>query len=181
MPTFSIEGRGGFPRHAQPKYAGVNACAICRRRAATVAGTLGVCADCIRARLDQTLPHIVSAHALARSAFGLPSKPVRAAHGLACHLCSHTCRVPRTGVGYCGLSVRRRTTAKASWYYDPLPANCVADFVCVAVLAPATTNSTTAPARKRGWNNLAVFYDACTFDWPVLPELDLPARDARHS
>ncbi|MCS7314311.1 MAG: radical SAM protein [Bryobacterales bacterium] len=37
------------------------------------------------------------------------------------------------------------------WYRDPLPTNCVADWVC-------------AGSRHRGFHNLAVFYEACTLD-----------------
>jgi pyruvate formate lyase activating enzyme len=37
------------------------------------------------------------------------------------------------------------------WYFDPLPTNCVADWVCEG-------------HRRRGRNNLAVFYGACTFN-----------------
>jgi pyruvate formate lyase activating enzyme len=37
------------------------------------------------------------------------------------------------------------------WYRDPLPTNCVADWVC-------------AGHRQRGYHNLAVFYRSCTAD-----------------
>jgi pyruvate formate lyase activating enzyme len=37
------------------------------------------------------------------------------------------------------------------WYRDPLPTNCVADWVC-------------AGCRQRGRHNLAVFYASCTLD-----------------
>jgi pyruvate formate lyase activating enzyme len=37
------------------------------------------------------------------------------------------------------------------WYFDPLPTNCVADWVCEG-------------SRQRGYNNLAVCYRACTFN-----------------
>jgi pyruvate formate lyase activating enzyme len=37
------------------------------------------------------------------------------------------------------------------WYYDPLPTNCVASWVCPG-------------SERRGYNNLAVFYGACTFN-----------------
>jgi len=37
------------------------------------------------------------------------------------------------------------------WYFDPLPTNCVADWVCEG-------------SHQRGRNNLAVFYGACTFN-----------------
>jgi pyruvate formate lyase activating enzyme len=38
-----------------------------------------------------------------------------------------------------------------SWYRDPLPTNCVADWVCEG-------------HRQRGYHNLAVFYESCTAD-----------------
>jgi pyruvate formate lyase activating enzyme len=50
------------------------------------------------------------------------------------------CRIPELGVGYCG--VREASGAKAvmklgtaargavQWYFDPLPTNCVAAWVC---------------------------------------------------
>jgi pyruvate formate lyase activating enzyme len=41
--------------------------------------------------------------------------------------------------------------ALVSWYDDPLPTNCVADWVCQG-------------SHQRGKVNLAVFYEACTFD-----------------
>jgi pyruvate formate lyase activating enzyme len=63
--------------------------------------------------------------------------------------------------GFCGLrEVRegklhhRAGTPKAGlvhWYRDPLPTNCVADWVCPG-------------SRQRGKHNLAVFYKSCTFD-----------------
>ena len=37
------------------------------------------------------------------------------------------------------------------WYHDPLPTNCVADWVCDG-------------RRQVGWRNLAVFYGACTMN-----------------
>ena len=37
------------------------------------------------------------------------------------------------------------------WYRDPLPTNCVADWVC-------------AGSRQAGYHNLAVFYSSCTLD-----------------
>ena len=37
------------------------------------------------------------------------------------------------------------------WHRDPLPTNCVADWVCVG-------------SRRPGFHNLAVFYESCTLD-----------------
>jgi len=42
------------------------------------------------------------------------------------------------------------------WYYDPLPTNCVADWVCAEGISPKPYSS--------GDKNLAVFYGACTFN-----------------
>lgn len=72
--------------------------------------------------------------------------------------------MPQTGVGYCGLPVGHRTTAKVSWYYDPLPTNCVADFVCAGGTGAGYPKFAYRPGPERGYNNLAVFYEACTFD-----------------
>jgi pyruvate formate lyase activating enzyme len=76
-------------------------------------------------------------------------------------LCSNECVIGEEGHGYCGLRTVRqgRLTHLAGtpeqglleWYRDPLPTNCVADWVC-------------AGSRQRGRHNLAVFYASCTAD-----------------
>ncbi|MBM4428993.1 MAG: radical SAM protein, partial [Chloroflexi bacterium] len=63
--------------------------------------------------------------------------------------------------GYCGLRTNdggklkhfAGTPAKGllQWYFDPLPTNCVADWVC-------------GGHTQRGYTNLAVFYGACSFN-----------------
>jgi pyruvate formate lyase activating enzyme len=63
--------------------------------------------------------------------------------------------------GYCGLRTARQgrlvhlagTPPRGilEWYRDPLPTNCVADWVC-------------AGSRQAGYHNLAVFYCSCTLD-----------------
>ncbi len=47
--------------------------------------------------------------------------------------------------------------ALVSWYDDPLPTNCVADWVCQGSRVASTPGG-------RGKVNLAVFYEACTFN-----------------
>jgi pyruvate formate lyase activating enzyme len=47
--------------------------------------------------------------------------------------------------------------ALVSWYDDPLPTNCVADWVCEGSRMAQTRHG-------RGKVNLAVFYEACTFN-----------------
>lgn len=103
---------------------------------------------------------VEAAHRESRAAFGLTSQ-VPAGPGVTCGLCVHSCCIPPGETGYCGLRENREGrlhhlagTPRAGllhWYYDPLPTNCVADWVC--------------PGHQAiGRVNLAVFYGACSFD-----------------
>jgi pyruvate formate lyase activating enzyme len=63
--------------------------------------------------------------------------------------------------GFCGMRTARggrlvhlagaAATGMLEWYRDPLPTNCVADWVC-------------AGSKQIGRHNLAVFYESCTLD-----------------
>jgi pyruvate formate lyase activating enzyme len=76
-------------------------------------------------------------------------------------LCGNECVIGEGGQGYCGLRTVREgrlihlagTPERGflQWYRDPLPTNCVADWVCEGT-------------RQRGRHNLAVFYAGCTAD-----------------
>jgi pyruvate formate lyase activating enzyme len=75
-------------------------------------------------------------------------------------------------VGYCG--VRRNEggqvvggdaeAAAVQWYYDPLPTNCVADWVCPASGPAGYPDFTDTEGPEHGYFNLAVFYEACSFN-----------------
>ncbi len=147
-------------------------CRYCDKSAKTISGTIGYCGDCVRDHFDVVWPEIKKAHDRSRMAYGLPSDPPRAGHGLNCPLCVHGCRIPEGAAGYCGL--RRAQSGRIvggrpqegnlSYYYDGLPTNCVADFVC-----PAGTNSgypqySVSRGPEYGYKNLAVFYEACSFN-----------------
>jgi len=96
-----------------------------------------------------------------RIEFGLPLRPPRIAEGVQCVLCANECSIGEGQRGYCGL----RTVTKGKlvhltgtpargllhWYRDPLPTNCVADWVCEGCEHP-------------GDHNLAVFYASCTIN-----------------
>jgi pyruvate formate lyase activating enzyme len=122
---------------------------------------LSVCADCIRERPDEALPTILEAHGRIRAEFDLPPQPPRTEGGVECPLCINACRLGEGELGVCGLRTARagrlvhlagtHRGALVSWYDDPLPTNCVADWVCPG-------------SQKRGKVNLAVFYEACTFN-----------------
>jgi pyruvate formate lyase activating enzyme len=54
--------------------------------------------------------------------------------------------------------------ANVSWYYDPLPTNCVADWVCPGGTGAGYPNFAYRQGAEYGYKNLAVFYQACSFD-----------------
>jgi pyruvate formate lyase activating enzyme len=143
-----------------------NTCELCGRRSGQVMGTLGVCRDCIITETDGVLPRIQNAHRANRRIYGLAEEPPRAADGVRCALCSRACTMDDGDRGFCNL--REGTTASVGgsrlhhlagrpsrgmlhWYRDPLPTNCVSDWVC-------------AGHQRRGMHNLAVFYASCSFN-----------------
>ena len=133
---------------------------------------LSLCSQCIRQADEDMLAELAEIHARSRESFGLPARPPSVADGLQCGLCQNQCRIPDGGRGYCG--VRRNEggrlvggTAKeaaVSWYYDPLPTNCVADWVCPAGSGAGYPQWAHRNGPEHGFFNLAVFYEACTFD-----------------
>jgi pyruvate formate lyase activating enzyme len=52
----------------------------------------------------------------------------------------------------------------ASWYYDRLPTNCVADWVCPGGTGSGYPRFSNTPGPEYGFKNLAVFYHGCSFD-----------------
>ena len=141
-------------------------CQICGKRSSLIADVLSLCPDCIRTRPDQARPLWREAHAAIRREFDLPPAPPRTEGGVECPLCVNACRLGEGETGLCGLRTARDgrlvhlagapAGALVSWYDDPLPTNCVADWVCQGRRAANTPG---------GWGkvNLAVFYEACTF------------------
>ncbi len=141
-------------------------CKHCGAASDEIAEVLSLCATCIRERPQDLRSQFDAIHAQTRRRFGLPGSPPSSARGVVCGLCQNACRIPRGGRGYCGL--RRNENghltggtsqeAAVSWYHDPLPTNCVADWVC------GEGSSATRRRRCRTRLNLAVFYEACTFN-----------------
>lgn len=136
-------------------------CPFCGSVGRPVSHALGACVECIRSSPGKVLPPILHLHAQSRREFGLPIAPPQEADGVICPLCQNECRIPPGGLGFCGLRTNREgklvhlagipRRGLLHWYYDPLPTNCVADWVC-----PGN--------RQYGRKNLAVFYTACSFN-----------------
>ncbi len=136
-------------------------CLVCERPVPHLSEVLGVCGDCLRDRFPAARLRVEAVHAASRAEFDLPSYPPRAPDGVRCNLCANGCLLAEGGRGYCGLRTVRAgrlvhlagTAARGllHWYRDPLPTNCVADWVCEGSHHP-------------GNHNLAVFYQSCTMN-----------------
>jgi len=129
-------------------------------------GALGVCRDCATEGYSASQSRIRDAHAANRRRFELPGTPPRAPRGAKCPLCSRECSIGLGERGFCGLRVAvpsrsgglrirhlagRPSRGLLHAYHDPLPTNCVADWVCPG-------------HRQHGLRNLAVFYASCTLN-----------------
>ncbi len=147
-------------------------CRVCGSWSPLTASSLGACAPCIRADPPAVRAHIARTHARTRRAFRLPPEPLRDPDGILCDLCANQCRIPCDERGYCGLrrNVGGRlvggapTQGNLSWYFDPLPTNCVADWVCPAGTGVGYPTWCHRPGPEYGYRNLAVFYQACSFN-----------------
>ena len=147
-------------------------CLICRRRSDRISRALGLCTACILSDTPQARAQAADAHARSRARFQLPAKPPADPNGVRCTRCVNACNVDAGRVGYCG--VRRNDdgqltggsarAAAVSWYHDPLPTNCVADWVCPASGRAGYPKFTDTTGPEHGYSNLAVFYEACSFD-----------------
>ena len=147
-------------------------CRYCDRSGKTISDVIGFCADCIRGHFSGLWPQIAEVHAKSRKAYGLPTQPPRGPGNIPCSLCVNECRIPEGGSGFCGLRhVRdaklrggRPHEGNCSFYYDPLPTNCVAAFVCPAGTGSGHPRYAYAQGPEYGYKNLAVFYHACSFN-----------------
>jgi pyruvate formate lyase activating enzyme len=129
-------------------------------------GAIGVCSECVTTD-DAPLPELIhDAHQANRRRYALAEQPPATEGGVTCALCSRGCTMAEGERGFCNVregapsvsgSTRLRHLAGQPsrgllhWYRDPLPTNCVADWVCEG-------------HSRYGMHNLAVFYASCTFN-----------------
>jgi len=145
-------------------------CHVCGKRTLLVAQVLGVCRDCILRRFPDCEKYIREAHHK-RADFGLEPEPPRHTSGIECRLCSNHCRIGEDSFGYCGVRENRNgkirqwmNSGSVSWYFDSLPTNCVADWVCPGGTEAGYPDYSYMNGPEFGYKNLAVFYEACNFD-----------------
>lgn len=147
-------------------------CLTCGRVVENLSHTLPVCIDCIRSERMEVETIIREAHIKSRKAFGLVQNPPRNSLGTLCQICINRCEIPEEGWGYCGLRTKKDGTIQGvssqegnlSWYYDGLPTNCVADWVCPGGTGSGYPKFSNTKGPEYGYKNLAVFYHGCSFD-----------------
>jgi len=158
-----------MPLKSMPKTSQCNACGM---ESPLIAKILGVCLDCIRTNYQEVSCYIQKAHHLSRNAFGLPLEPPRSTSGSPCRTCLNECSLSPGEKGYCGIRTNKDgkivgatpRQGSVSWYYDPLPTNCVADWVCPGGTGAGYPRFAYAKGPEVGYKNLAVFYQACNFN-----------------
>ena len=146
-------------------------CENCGKESRTISSSLPLCPSCIKKHFNDVLPVIEEAHRRSREPFGLPPSPPREGERV-CRLCVNECRIPEGGVSYCGTrrvvngSVKgaSATLGNLSYYYDPLPTNCVAEWVCAGGTGSGFPKYAYKKGPETGYKNLAVFYESCSFD-----------------
>lgn len=147
-------------------------CFNCGKESRTISTFLGLCRNCILDDFQGTESRIQKAHQVSRETFSLPPTPPQEKDGLSCTYCFNQCKIGEGGVGYCGVRENREgkkispppKKGYLSWYYDPLPTNCVADWVCPGGTGAGFPKYSYSKGPEYGYKNLAVFYHGCTFN-----------------
>jgi pyruvate formate lyase activating enzyme len=147
-------------------------CHTCGKVVGLLSQTLPLCLDCLRSGKEAINPFIKKAHHQARGPFRLVNDPPRDISGISCQVCTNRCQIPEGGWGYCGLRTQKggalqgisAEEGNVSWYYDGLPTNCVADWVCPGGTGAGYPQFAYNSGPEYGFKNLAVFYHGCSFD-----------------
>ncbi len=154
-----------------PDRGGTAICPVCKREMTAIGAGVGVCPDCVRDRWAEGRRCISLVHSRTRRVFRLPVKPPTSGK-VRCDLCFHRCRMGEEDRGYCGIRTGAeadfresgRSRALVSHYYDPLPTNCVADWVCSGGTGCGYPTFSHENGPEAGFYNLAVFFEACNLN-----------------
>jgi len=145
-------------------------CRHCGKEALTISNTIGYCYECLRKHWNDLKTKIFNLHARSRLPFGLPTY-VPKEKGIKCHLCINECKIKLGEVGFCGIRknvdnkiIGGTVKGNLRFYYDPLPTNCVADWVCPGGTGIGYPKYAYTNGPEFGYYNLAVFYQACNFN-----------------
>ena len=138
-------------------------CSYCGAALAKSSASLPYCVNCLIEGNKEVLDSLHQIHQATPAEEELSSAIPETGSQVNCRICSRECLLARDEKGYCGLRVNRGgkldhlagvpSRGVLEYYFDPLPTNCVAAWVC--------------PAKEEappGAKNLAVFYGACTLN-----------------
>jgi pyruvate formate lyase activating enzyme len=147
-------------------------CIRCGEKSPLISSPLDACIDCIRHHFDDIKSHLEMVHAQTREAFSLPFKPPRSEEGILCRFCVNQCRIAPEEMGFCGTRINAGTKltggrpkeGNLSWYDDPLPTNCVGDWVCPGGTGCGYPQFSYSQNAEFGYKNQAVFFHSCTFN-----------------
>lgn len=147
-------------------------CGVCDAEIDGLGSGIGVCARCLIHEWGRARPLVDAVHRKSRTRFHLPQEAPKARIGAECSLCHHRCRMQAGETGYCGirtgdmesLRLDGRLRALVSYYHDPIPTNCVADWVCAGGTGVGYPRFSMTKGPEVGWYNLAVFFEACNFN-----------------
>ena len=150
----------------------MSTCTSCGLISRLISDGIGACVSCIKTGDSEALEAAQDAHRRQRREFGLPEDAPRDKDGVTCDLCVRMCRIGEGNVGYCG--IRKNTDGvlkggdaergKVLAYHDALPTNCVASWVCPAGTGCGYPEYSYKKGPEFDYTNLAVFYEACSFD-----------------
>ena len=156
------------------KSPGEASCGACGRTGGDISRALGVCRDCIIEDTGNAREAVARFRETARQGYSTPAFPPRTEEGATCRICVNRCRMGPGELGFCGLRENRSGkvhsragTSRAGLftaYHDLLPTNCVADWVCPGCSPSGYPGYSFSRGPERGYNNLAVFLAACSFD-----------------
>lgn len=146
-------------------------CHVCGKKDRYVSSELRLCADCIRLRPTESFLISENIHRISRERYGLPPEPPRTKGGTVCNVCPNRCVIGDGEKGYCGLRknfngsiIPDPELGKLSFYHDPLPTNCVADWVCPGGTGKGYPRYAYRNGPEYGYKNLAIFFHTCSFN-----------------
>ena len=149
-------------------------CGVCGRTGPDISKVLDVCRDCILKDTERARELLRGARLESRRGYSMPVAQPRSVGGALCRLCVNECSMGPGETGFCGIrqNVGGRVhnmagTARLGLftaYHDPLPTNCVADWVCPGCSDSGHPEYSFSEGPEVGFKNLSVFLAACTFD-----------------
>jgi len=133
-------------------------CSICKKDFDYIGKILPFCKSCLINNFALLREKIKNIHLFSRKRFELSFPEGK--EGIKCNLCARECILKEKERGFCGLRMNKNNRIYNfgkkefgffQFYYDPLPTNCVADWVC-------------SGHKAYGKYNLAVFYETCSLN-----------------